>query len=67
MNVELAREKAKNAKWKAIATLDKQLELFESIITARGAKVIWAENVTQAQEAIGKNLSRKKLQDACKK
>jgi L-lactate dehydrogenase complex protein LldF len=54
MNVELAREKAKNAKWKAIATLDKQLELFESIITARGAKVIWAEDVTQAQEAIGK-------------
>lgn len=54
MNVELAREKAKNAKWKAIATLDKQLELFESIITARGAKVIWAEDVAQAQEAIGK-------------
>ena len=54
MDVELAREKAKNAKWKAIATLDKQLELFESIITARGAKVIWAEDVTQAQEAIGK-------------
>lgn len=54
MNVELARELAKNAKWKAIATLDKQLETFESIITRRGAKVIWAEDAQQALEAIGR-------------
>ena len=66
MDVELAREKAKNSKWKAIATLDKQLELFESIITSRGAKVIWAEDVTQAQEAIGKICKEKKCKTLVK-
>ncbi|MCX6318421.1 MAG: LutB/LldF family L-lactate oxidation iron-sulfur protein [Bacteroidetes bacterium] len=48
----LARERAKNIKWKAIETLDKQLETFESAIMKRGAKVIWAEDTLQAQEAI---------------
>lgn len=54
LDVHLAREKAKNIKWKAIETLDKQLETFEAIITKRGAKVIWAEDAQQALEAIGK-------------
>jgi L-lactate dehydrogenase complex protein LldF len=54
MDLELARERAKNAKWKAIATLDQQLELFEATITRRGAKVIWAEDAQQALEAIGR-------------
>ncbi|MBK9380840.1 MAG: iron-sulfur cluster-binding protein [Chitinophagaceae bacterium] len=53
-DVHLARERAKNIKWKAIETLDKQLETFESAITRRGAKVIWAENAQQALEAIQK-------------
>ncbi len=52
VNVTLAREKAKNIKWKALETLDKQLETFEAIITNRGAKVIWAENAQQALDAI---------------
>lgn len=51
-NVHLAREKAKNTKWKAIETLDQQLETFEASITKRGAKVIWAENTEQALEEI---------------
>jgi L-lactate dehydrogenase complex protein LldF len=51
-NVHLAREKAKNIKWRAIETLDKQLETFEANITKRGAKVIWAENAEQALEEI---------------
>lgn len=51
-DVHLAREKAKNIKWKAIETLDKQLETFEANITKRGAKVIWAENAEQALEEI---------------
>lgn len=51
-NVHLAREKAKNLKWKALETLDKQLEIFEAAITKRGAKVIWAENADQAKEEI---------------
>jgi L-lactate dehydrogenase complex protein LldF len=53
-DVNLAREKAKNIKWKAIETLDKQLEKFEAIITKRGAKVIWAEDAQQALDAVQK-------------
>ena len=51
-DVHLARERAKNMKWKAIETLDQQLEEFESNITRRGAKVIWAET---AQTSPGRN------------
>ena len=53
-DIHLAREKAKNIKWKAIETLDKQLENFEAAIVKRGAKVIWAEDAQQALEAIQK-------------
>jgi L-lactate dehydrogenase complex protein LldF len=53
-DVNMAREKAKNIKWKAIETLDKQLENFEAIITKRGAKVIWAEDAQQALDAVKK-------------
>jgi L-lactate dehydrogenase complex protein LldF len=51
-DVNLAREKAKNLKWKAIENLDKQLENFESQISKRGAKVIWAEDADQALNEI---------------
>jgi len=51
-NLNLAREKAKNIKWKAIENLDKQLEKFEVAISKRGAKVIWAENAETAKEEI---------------
>ncbi len=51
-DVHLARERAKNIKWRAIETLDQQLEEFELHFTRRGGKVIWAETVEQAQEAI---------------
>ncbi len=54
LDVELAREKAKNIKWKAIEKLDKYLEEFEAIITKRGAKVIWAEDAGQALAEIKK-------------
>jgi L-lactate dehydrogenase complex protein LldF len=59
MDLNLAREKAKNIKWKAIETLDKQLENFESAILKRGAKVIWAEDAQQALDAIQKICSEK--------
>jgi L-lactate dehydrogenase complex protein LldF len=52
VNVGLAREKAKNIKWKALESLDKQLETFEANITKKGAKVIWAETAEQALEEI---------------
>jgi len=53
-DVHLARERAKNIKWKAIEALDKQLEIFEANIIKRGAKVIWAEDAQQALNAIKK-------------
>ncbi|MBC7588053.1 MAG: iron-sulfur cluster-binding protein [Chitinophagaceae bacterium] len=53
-NLPTARERAKNTKWKAIENLDHYLEEFENRITARGAKVIWAENAADALEEIGK-------------
>lgn len=53
-NVNIAREKAKNIKWKAIENLDKMLESFEAKIINRGAKVIWAEDARQALDEIGK-------------
>jgi L-lactate dehydrogenase complex protein LldF len=52
-NMMLARERAKNTKWRAIETLDKQLEEFEMQFTRRGGKVIWAENAQQALDEIG--------------
>ncbi|MEP7107980.1 MAG: LutB/LldF family L-lactate oxidation iron-sulfur protein [Ferruginibacter sp.] len=51
-NLHLAREKAKNIKWRAIETLDQQLEDFEINFTRRGGKVIWAENSQQAIEEV---------------
>ena len=50
--MNLARERAKNIKWKALETLDKQLEEFEAIFTQRGGKVIWAENAASALKEI---------------
>ena len=53
-DLQLAREKAKNLKWKALESLDKLLEQFEARITEKGAKVIWAETAAQALEEIRK-------------
>ena len=53
-DIMLAREIAKNKKWDAIEHLDTHLENFEKRITARGAKVIWAENAEEALSEIGK-------------
>ncbi len=51
-NLDLARRRAKNVKWKTIERLDHYLELFESNFTARGGKVIWAETNEEALEAV---------------
>jgi L-lactate dehydrogenase complex protein LldF len=61
--VHLARERAKNIKWRAIETLDQQLENFELNFTKRGGKVIWAENSQQAIEEVLKICKEKN----CKK
>lgn len=65
-NVMAAREMAKNIKHKAIENLDTYLELFEKNITARGAKVIWAENSKQALDAIGKICKEKECKTLVK-
>jgi L-lactate dehydrogenase complex protein LldF len=49
-----SRQMAKNRKWEAIEHLDQYLLEFEERITARGARVIWAEDTQQALDAIGK-------------
>lgn len=53
-DLSLARQRAKNIKWRAIESLDQQLETFEANISARGAQVIWAETAEQALAEIGK-------------
>ena len=65
-NVNLAREKAKNLKWKALETLDKQLEQFEAALIRRGGKVIWAEDGAQALEAIHRICLEKKCRTVVK-
>jgi L-lactate dehydrogenase complex protein LldF len=51
-DLNLARERAKNIKWKSLEALDKQLENFEAALTKRGGKVIWAEDSQQALDEI---------------
>lgn len=51
-DVHLARERAKNIKWRAIEHLDERLEEFEANLTKRGGKVIWAEDAQQALDEI---------------
>ncbi len=65
-DVELARERAKNSKWRALESLDSQLEDFEKKLTARGGKVIWAENAEQALEEIGRICKEKNCRTVVK-
>lgn len=51
-DLETARERAKNVKWKVMERLDKYLEQFEQNFTRNGGKLIWAENTVEAQQAI---------------
>ncbi|MFM2359258.1 MAG: hypothetical protein RLY16_1251 [Bacteroidota bacterium] len=59
VNVDQVREMAKNIKWRAIETLDQQLEQFELQFSKRGGKVIWAENAEEAIDAIAKICTEK--------
>src|SRR6266700_1309959 len=53
-DVHLARERAKNLKWRSLEMLDQQLEEFEANLTKRGGKVIWAVDAKQALEEVMK-------------
>ncbi|PWT76194.1 MAG: iron-sulfur cluster-binding protein [Bacteroidetes bacterium] len=65
-NVNLARERAKNIKWRAMETLDQQLEDFETHFTNRGGKVIWAETAEQALSEILQICKEKKCRTIVK-
>src|SRR5688572_13403300 len=65
-DLELVRKRAKNLKWKAIESLDKYLEDFETNITKRGAKVIWAEDAAQALAEVKKICLEKKCRTIVK-
>ncbi|HEY9364483.1 MAG TPA: LutB/LldF family L-lactate oxidation iron-sulfur protein [Chitinophagaceae bacterium] len=58
-NEHLARERAKNIKWRAMENLDQYLEEFEANITKRGAEVIWVQDASEAQEAVLKICQQK--------
>ncbi|HUR10996.1 MAG TPA: LutB/LldF family L-lactate oxidation iron-sulfur protein [Flavitalea sp.] len=47
-DLTLARQRAKNTKWRALETLDTHLERFEAAFIKRGGKVVWAENGEEA-------------------
>lgn len=66
INEHLARERAKNTKWRALETLDRQLEMFEANFTKRGGKVIWAENAEQAMAEVIKICEAKKCKTLVK-
>ncbi len=51
-DVESVQRQAKNIKWEAIEHLDKYLLEFEKNFTARGGRVIWAQDAAEAIEEI---------------
>ncbi|MEO6455166.1 MAG: LutB/LldF family L-lactate oxidation iron-sulfur protein [Ginsengibacter sp.] len=51
-DLDHARERAKNIKWRALETLDQKLEEFELHFNKKGGKVLWAQNGEQALEQI---------------
>lgn len=51
-DLENSKKKANLIKWRSIENLDKYLMEFEANFTSRGGKVIWANDVKEAQEEI---------------
>ena len=51
-DLDAARKKAKNTKWKTIEHLDKYLLEFEANIIKNGGRVIWAANAEEANKAV---------------
>lgn len=57
-DIESAKMRAKNLKWKAMENLDKYLLEFESNFTKRGGKVVWAETAEEALAEIASVMQR---------
>jgi len=51
-DLDMARKKAKNVKWKTIENLDTYLAEFETNFIRNGGKVIWANTDKEANEAV---------------
>ncbi len=51
-DLDMARKKAKNIKWKTIENLDHYLIEFEKNFTKNGGKVIWAADAEEANQAV---------------
>lgn len=65
-DLEYARKKAHQIKWKTIENLDKYLLEFEANFQKRGGKVIWANDEKEAQEEILKIMQRHKAKSVVK-
>ncbi len=61
-NLELAKRKAANIKYKVINNLDKYLVEFENNFERRGGKVIWATGEKEAQKEILNIIKKAKAQ-----
>jgi L-lactate dehydrogenase complex protein LldF len=61
-----ARQLAAETKWQAVNHLDKHLEEFVSKLEARGTKVHWASNASQARDIILKIVQDKKAKSVIK-
>ncbi len=65
-HLETARERAAVTRWKTIENLDKYLIEFESNFIKSGGKVIWAQDITDALEAILDILKKANIRDIVK-
>jgi L-lactate dehydrogenase complex protein LldF len=61
-NLELAKRRAANLKYKVINNLDKYLVEFENNFERRGGKIIWALNEKEAQKEILQIIKKAKAQ-----
>ncbi len=59
VNLETSKKKAHVIKWRVMENLDKFLPEFESNFQKRGGKVIWANDVEEAQKEILNIIQRK--------
>ncbi len=57
-DLELARQRASNIKWRTMENLEKYLAEFESNFTKRGGKVIWAQDAAEAIAEINNIMKR---------
>ncbi len=57
-DLELAKQRAANIKWRTIENLEKYLKEFESNFSKRGGKVIWAQNAEEAIAEINTIMKR---------